>query len=76
MRLISALFAIAGMAGCNFKGSVDPNVDCTGSCDDDKSTCYDDCDQTCVSDEDETACVSDCDKTCDDNYDSCTVSCT
>ena len=77
MKLISILFAFAGLAGCDFKagGSVDPEIDCTGSCEDDQSSCYDECDQTCIEDDDEEACVSDCDQVCDDDYDSCTVSC-
>ena len=75
MRLISILFALAGMTACDFHGEVDPDIECSSSCEDDKDNCTQECEDTCIEDEDETACVEDCDTTCEQDYDDCTVSC-
>jgi hypothetical protein len=75
MKLISILFALAGMAGCDAEGSIDPNLDCEASCEEVQGDCHRECDDTCISDEDETACVEDCDRECDDDYDSCELDC-
>ena len=75
MRVISILFAFAGMVGCDFHGEVDPDLECSSSCEEDQTNCKDECDETCISDEDEEACIEDCDQTCDETYDDCTVSC-
>ena len=55
MRLISILFAFAGMAACDFHGEVDPDIECSSSCEDDQSNCHDQCEQTCIEDDDGTA---------------------
>ncbi len=75
MRLISILFALGGLVGCNFEGEIDPDLECSSSCEEDRDNCHQECEETCIEDEDETACVEDCDRECDDSYDNCSVSC-
>ena len=75
MRLISMVLALTAMVGCDFSGSVDPDVECSSSCEEDRDNCTQECEDTCIEDEDETACIEDCDTTCEEDYDDCTVSC-
>ena len=76
MRLITILFAFAGMAGCDFNGEIDPDIQCDTSCEEERDDCSRECEDTCISDEDETACIEDCDRTCEETYDECSLSCT
>jgi hypothetical protein len=75
MRVISILFAFAGMVGCNFEGEVDPDIECSSDCEEERDNCSQECEDTCISDEDETACIEDCDRTCEETYDECSFSC-
>ena len=75
MRLITTVFALAGLMACDFEGSVDPDIECSSSCEEERDNCSQECEDTCIEDEDETACIEDCDRTCEDSYDNCTVSC-
>jgi hypothetical protein len=75
MRLISILFAFAGVVACNFEGEIDPDLECTSSCEEERDNCSQECEDTCIEDDDETACIEDCDRTCEDSYDDCSVSC-
>lgn len=65
--------------GCSFKGEIDPNIECTQSCEEEEQVCVTDCKQACVDagggDADE-VCDQDCDTTCSDSYESCSVGCT
>lgn len=73
-----ALFFILSLGGCEFSGKVDPNIECTNTCDEDSQTCYETCETECADaggDTDE-ACDTDCKTVCDDEADSCTLSCT
>lgn len=73
-----ALFMMLSLGACTFTGTVDPNVECTGSCDEGKTECYDVCETECADaggDTDE-ACDTDCKTECDETYDECTVTCT
>jgi hypothetical protein len=75
MSLTRTLMLLAiTLGGCSFNGNVDANVQCTSSCDDEKTTCYDDCDTSCTED-DPDDCVTTCQHECDTTYDDCTVSC-
>jgi hypothetical protein len=72
--VIGAVVVVLGQA-CTV--SVDPDVECTGSCDDEKQTCYEDCDTECVNadgDQDE-SCDTDCHDQCDSDAEECTVTC-
>jgi hypothetical protein len=64
------------LGACSFSGNVDPNVECTGNCDQDQQDCYDACDTTCSGDGDTDDCMTTCHQECDTTYDNCTVSCT
>ena len=75
MKGAIAIALLGLLSACNFHGEVDPDLECSTSCEDDQSSCKDDCEQTCISDDDEEACVSDCDQDCDNTYDDCTLSC-
>ena len=64
MRLVSILLAGAGVMSCNAHGEVDPDLECTTHCDDDRDTCEGDCDD-----------IVECLDECSNAYDDCTVSC-
>ena len=64
MRLVSILLACIGVMSCNTHGEVDPDLECTTHCDDDRDTCEGDCDD-----------VVECLDECASAYDDCTVSC-
>lgn len=67
------VFAIA-LFGCDFVGEVDPDIACSGQCDEDQSTCYDDCEVECE-EGDDPSCDADCTRQCDDDFTVCTGSC-
>lgn len=75
MSLLRYLLLVVGLVGCSFSGNVDPDVQCSGDCDEEKTSCYDDCDTTC-DDDDPDDCVTTCRTDCDTTYDDCTVTCT
>ncbi len=75
-NLILASFAI-GLTACSFSGEVDADIECTSSCDEEKTTCYDECETECVNadgDLDE-ECDTDCHTECDTTAEECTVTC-
>ena len=69
MSLLRYLVLVFGLVGCSV--AVDANVACSSDCDDEKTTCYDDCDTTCDDDD----CVTTCETECETTYDDCTVTC-
>ena len=76
MKLITMLlFAVA----CSFSGEIDPNIECTKSCEEQEEVCVTDCKQECVDaggEDTDSACDEDCDTTCTEAYDECSFSCT
>ncbi|MDP2310185.1 MAG: hypothetical protein Q8P18_29475 [Pseudomonadota bacterium] len=72
-----ALFLILSLSACTFSGEIEPNIECTNTCADDKETCVETCETACADaggDTDE-ACDTDCEVTCTDEYDTCTLEC-
>lgn len=69
---------ILGFAtACSFEGEVDADIECTSTCEDEKTVCYDECETECVNadgDLDE-ACDTDCKTECDTTAEECTVTC-
>ena len=68
---IASLFA----AACTV--SADLDVECSSSCDEEQTDCYDVCETECAdaSDDGDEACDTDCKTECDTTYDDCTVGC-
>ena len=64
MRLVSILLVCAGAMACNTEGEVDPDLECTATCEDDRDVCEGDCDD-----------VVECLDECSNAYNDCTVSC-
>ena len=64
MRNLSILFAFAAASACDVEGEVDPDLECTSQCEDDRDTCEGECDD-----------LVECLDECSNAYDDCTVSC-
>lgn len=76
----SLLLAFALLGGCTLSGSatIDPQVECTKTCETNQEECVTTCKKECVDaggNDTDTACDEDCETTCTEEYDTCSVKC-
>lgn len=74
------MFALALILGaCTLTATVDPQLECTNTCESEQEDCVTVCKQECVDaggEDSDSVCDEDCDTTCGEEYDTCTVRCT
>jgi hypothetical protein len=75
----SALLLLVPMSfiGCDFQGSIEPDIECTRSCDTERADCEQSCETECVdaTGDGEAVCDEDCKADCDGRHTDCSFGC-
>lgn len=72
------LLAVLALGACKFQGEIEPDIECTNTCEEEETKCHDECKTECVNadgDLDE-VCDEDCKVVCDEDHETCTGKCT
>ena len=79
MNRIFLLSALLGACTLSGSATIDPEVECTKTCETEETDCVTTCKQECVDaggEDSDAACDTDCDTTCGEEYNTCTLRCT